>query len=111
MTEAPRSVDQRLSDLAKELDAHDSQKTKPVERPRSTPKPAAAIGPKTRLMLRMMAWGFRIFWLLWLVLAWFAAPPRALSDLFVIPFSGAIVWTGYQFHKAILIWSVQKVSA
>ena len=82
-----------------------------MERPRSTQKPPAAVGPKTRLVLRIMAVGFAVFWVLWLVLAWFTAQPHTLSDLFVIPFSGAIVWVCYQFHKMILISSVRKGSA
>jgi hypothetical protein len=111
MSELPRTVDQKLSDLAEKLDDHERRKPQPVERPRSTQKPPAAVGPKTRLTLRIMAVGFSVFWVLWLVLAWFAAQPHTISDLFVIPFSGAIVWACYQFHKMILISSVQKGSA
>ena len=69
------------------------------------------IGPKTRLTLGIMRWGLTIFWLLWLLLAWFNAQPHSISDVLIIPFSGAIVWVWYQVHKAVLIWSVQKGSA
>lgn len=69
------------------------------------------IGPKTRLTLRIMRWAVTIFWLLWLLLAWFNAQPHSIVDVIIIPFSAAIVWAWYQFQKAILIWSVQKGSA
>ena len=111
MSEQPRSSQQKLAELTKALDAHDGQRPTPATRPRRSPAARPEIGPKTRLSLQIMRWGLTIFWLLWLLLAWFSAQPHSIVDVLIIPFSGAIVWIWYQVHKSILIWSVQKGSA
>lgn len=58
-----------------------------------------------------MSWALRIFWAGWVVLAIAYDPSAPILEMAtVIVFSAVVFWLAYQFHKAILLWTVGKSS-
>jgi hypothetical protein len=110
MSNSPQSSEEKLRDLANAIDGLE-RKTAPPPPPVKTERlPKTELGPKTKLAVQIMAWGFRVFWGLWIVLALIVTPPRQISDLFVVPFSAFVCWLIFQFDKAILVAAVRKIS-
>ena len=110
MSNSPQSSEEKLHDLAKALDGLERKTALPA--PPVNPKrlPKTELGPKMGLAVQIMAWGFRLFWGLWIVLALMVTPPRQISDLIVVPFSAFVCWLIFQFYKAILVAVAQKIS-
>lgn len=110
MSNSPQSSEEKLHDLAKAIDGLERKTAPPVSPVKTKRLPKTELGPKTKLAVQIMAWGFRLFWGLWIVLALMVTPPRQISDLIVVPFSGFICWLIFQFHKAILVAAARKIS-
>jgi hypothetical protein len=110
MSNAPQSSEEKLHDLAKALDGLERKIAPPVPPIKPQRPPKTELGPKTRLAVQIMAWGFRVFWGLWIVLALIVTPPRQISDLIVVPFSALVCWLIFQCDKVILVTAVRKFS-
>ncbi|MFK4059153.1 hypothetical protein [Brevundimonas sp. NPDC046655] len=110
MSRPPQSSEEKLQELAKALDQLERKNAPPASPIAPTPKPQIELGPKTKLTVRIMAWGFGIFWILWVILALIVTPPRQISDLVAVPISAFICWLIFQFHRMILIGVVRKTS-
>lgn len=111
MSDGRQTTQQKLDQHSEALDNHERQKRAAPLRIRSTPPAPPAGGPGIRAALRTMRWGLWLFWALWLLLVWFTQQPHSTRDLLLaLFFSGAVLWLWYQFHKAILIWAVKKLS-
>jgi len=109
------SSEEKLRELATALDALERKNVPPAAPVMPPPKPPQVeLGPKTKLAIRIMAWGFGIYWILWILLVallLIESPRRQISDLFVVPFSALVCWLIFHFHRMILIGVVRKVSS
>lgn len=110
MSKPPQSTEEKLQELAKTLDGRERKAAPPTTAVAPKPKPKTELGPKTKLAVRIMAWGFGMFWILWLAIALLVSPPRHLTDLLAIPFSALVLWLIFQGHRMILIAAVRKAS-
>lgn len=110
MSDTPQSSEARLRDLAKAIDGleRETAPTPPPVKPKKPPR--AELGPKTKLTVRILAWGFRAYWVAWSCLALMAGPPRQLEHLLIFPFSAFVCWVIFQFHKAVMVAAIQKIS-
>jgi hypothetical protein len=110
MSNSSQSNEEKLRDLAKAIDGLE-RKTAPTVPPVKTKQlQKTELGPKTKLAVQTMAWGFRLFWGLCIGLALMVTPPRQISDLIGVAFSGVVCWLIFQFHKAILVAGARKIS-
>jgi hypothetical protein len=110
MNKPPQTTEERLQELAHTLDGFETEGA-----PMTTPappksKPEIVTGPKTKLAVLIMAWGFGLFWVLWVAIALLARPLQQITDLLVIPFSALVVWLIFQGHRWMLIAAVRKTS-
>ena len=103
MSNSPKSSEEKLQELAKAIDGMERGTAPLAPAVKIEPLPKTELGPKTKLAVRIMAWGFSLFWGLWIVFYLIVAPPRQISDVIVVPFSAFLCWVGFQFHKAIVI--------
>lgn len=110
MSKSPLSSEEKLHDLANAIDGLERKAAPPVPPIKTKRLAKTELGPKTKLAVWIMAWGFRLFWGLWIVLAMLVTPPRQISDLIVVPFSAFVCWLIFQGHKAILVAVVRKIS-
>lgn len=110
MSNSPRSSEEKLHDLAKAIDGLERKTAAPPPPIKTKRLPKTELGAKTKLAVQIMAWGFRLFWGLWIVLALMVTPPRQISDLIVVPFSVIVCWLIFQFHKAIVVAAARKIS-
>ena len=110
MSSSPPPSEEKLEELTKALDGFEREvtPTTPERWPALRQRSKVELGPKTQLALRSMAWAFRLFWVLWVILALTATPPRQITDLSAIPFSALVCWLLFQFHKTILIAAIGK---
>lgn len=109
MSKSPQSSEEKLHELAEALDGLE-RKNPPAAAPVAPkPVPHLELGPKTKLAVRVMAWGFGLFWILWLALALIVTPPDQIS-LVAVPISAFIIWLIFQFHRMILIGVVRRTS-
>ena len=110
MTDPNKSTEDRLGNLQAALEARSPKPEASVAKPISKPAPVA-VGPKTRLTLKMLRWALRLFWAGWVVLAIAYDPSVPLLEMAaVIVFSAVVCWLLYQFYKALLLWPVRKSS-
>ena len=102
MTKRPETSEERLAALGRSLAAIEPQAAVPKHR-LIAPKPKVALGSKTRMILWVMAWLFRLSWLLWVALFFLTSPPKTLSHFWLIPFSAFCFWLIYLGHRHIII--------
>lgn len=110
MNKPPQTTDERLEELAQTLDGLE-RKGAPMTTPAPLrAKPKTVTGPKTKLAVQIMAWGFGLFWMLWVAVVLLVDPPRQITDLLVIPFSALVVWLIFRGHRWLLIAAIRKAS-
>jgi len=110
MSTQTSSSDAKLRQLDEALRGLERSETPPVDSTPPKSEPAAEIGPKTKLAVRVMAWGIGLFWILWIIFAFVVSPPRQMIDLLAVPFSALICWLIFQGHRAIWVGLARKLS-
>ena len=110
MIKRSQSTEEQLKELAETLDGLERKAAPPTTSILPKTEPKVAAGPKTKLAVRIMAWGFGLFWILWLAIALLVTPPQQMTDLLVIPFSALVVWLIFQSHRWLLMAAVRKAS-
>lgn len=108
MRTPPPSSEDKLQELDRALDGLERQKVPPASVLLKS-NPPVEIGPKTKLAMRIMAWGLGLFWVFWLALALVVSPPRQIADLLVVPFSAFVCWLLFQGYRLILVSVVRKM--
>ncbi len=110
MSNSSQNHEEELRELAEAINSLERRTTPPPPPPKRKPLPTPELGSTTEFVVWLLAWGFRLFWLAWIVFALVVTPPRQISDWIVVPFSGLVCWLIFQFHKMIVVAVAQSKS-
>ena len=110
MSEPSPNREEELRDLAEAINSLERRTAPPPPPAKKKRLPTPELGPTTEFIVWVMAWGFRLFWLAWIISALVVSPPRQMSDWVLIPFSGFVCWLVFQFHKMIVVAVAQRKS-
>jgi hypothetical protein len=110
MSKPSHNHEDDLRDLAEAINSLERRTTPPPlpAKRKRLGNPERDLNPEFAIWL--LAWVFRLFWLVWIIFALVVTPPRQISDWIVVPFSGVVCWLIFQFHKAIVVAVAQRKS-